>query len=74
MATRGLVDRKGELFAYLAGVNLYTLDGEPTGRLEGNTIVDTAGNPIWRVIGDGVYTLDTAEAIGYFSSTAPDDT
>ena len=31
---RGLIDKKGEQFAYLVGNVLYTLDGEPTGRLE----------------------------------------
>jgi len=63
---RGLVDRKGEQFAYLQGSVLYTLDGEVTGRLEGEYIVDTAGNRIWRVVGDAVYSLDGMESIGYF--------
>ncbi|MGD2050271.1 MAG: hypothetical protein PVH03_12280 [Chloroflexota bacterium] len=73
MRYRGLLDRNGELFAYLEGNVLYTLDGEVTGRLEGNYVVDTAGNQIWRVMKDGVYTLDGSEAIGYFSSWTPDD-
>ncbi len=68
---RGLIDRKGEQFAYLDGVVLYTLDGEPTGRLEGEFIVDLGGRQIWRVIGDGVYTPDGSESIGYFSSDIP---
>ncbi len=73
MRYRGLLDRKGELFAYLEGNVLYTLDGEVTGRLEGNYVVDTAGNQIWRVLNDGIFTLDGNEAIGYFSSWTPDD-
>jgi hypothetical protein len=73
MRYRGLLDRKGELFAYLEGNVLYTLDGEVTGRLEGNYVVDTAGNQIWRILNDGVFTLDRNEAIGYFSSWTPDD-
>lgn len=64
---RGLVDRKGEQFAYLQGNVLYTLEGEPTGRLEGEFIVDTAGNRIWRVVGDAVYSLDGMESVGFFS-------
>lgn len=68
---RGLIDRKGEQFAYLDGVVLYTLDGEPTGRLEGEFIVDLGGRQIWRVIGDGVYTLDGSESVGYFGSDIP---
>lgn len=71
MKYRGLHDRKGELFAYLEGNVLYTLDGEVTGRLEENFIVDTAGNRIWRVFRDGVYSLDVTEAIGYFSDSTP---
>lgn len=73
MSYRGLIDRKGEQFAYLQGTNLYTLEGELTGRLEDNYIVDTAGNRMWRVVGDAVYSLDGGESIGYFSSPAPAD-
>lgn len=71
MQYRGLLDRKGELFAYLEGGTLYTLDGEVTGRLEGGYIVDTAGNQVWRVHKDGIYSLDGERAIGYFSSQTP---
>jgi hypothetical protein len=70
---RGLIDRKGEQFAYLLGNVLYTLDGEVSGRLEKPFIVDLAGNKIWRVVGDGVYTLDGTETIGYLSATRRDD-
>lgn len=73
MQFRGLHDRKGELFAYLEGHLLYTLDGEVTGHLEGDFIVDTAGNRVWRVFNDGVYSLDSSKAIGYFSSKTPAD-
>jgi len=70
---RGLVDRKGEQFAYLIGNTLYTLDGEPSGRLEGEFIVDLAGKPIWRVVGDGVYAVKGLETIGYITNERPDD-
>ena len=73
MNYRGLIDKKGELFAYLQANTLYTLEGEVTGRLEGNYIVDVAGNPMWRVQGDGVYSLDGSESIGYFGARTPDD-
>jgi hypothetical protein len=69
---RGLIDRKGEQFAYLIGNTLYTLDGEMSGRLEKDHIVDMAGNPVWRVVGDGVYSLDGRETIGYLSQEKPD--
>ena len=65
---RGLIDRKGEQFAYLRGNILYTLDGEPTGRLEKGFILDMAGNKRWRVVGDAVYSLNGMETIGYFGS------
>lgn len=65
---RGLIDRKGEQFAYLQGSVLYTLEGEATGRRDGDFIVDMAGKRVWRVIGDAVYSLDGMESIGYFSS------
>lgn len=73
MHTRGLHDRKGELFAYLEGLTLYTLEGEMTGRIEGDYIVDTGGNRIWRVFKHGVYTLDGMEPVGYFGSKATDE-
>ena len=63
---RGLIDRKGEQFAYLQGGTLFTLDGEATGRLRGEFIEDLVGNRVWRVVGDGVYTLDGSETIGFF--------
>ena len=65
---RGLIVRKGEQFAYLQGSTLYTLGDEPTGQLRGSFIEDLAGNRIWRVVGDGVYSLDGNETIGFFSA------
>jgi hypothetical protein len=73
MATRGLIDRKGELFAYLRGTTLYTLDDEITGTLEEGYIVDTAGNRVWRVEGDALRTLDGSETVGFFGSALADD-
>ncbi len=69
---RGLIDRKGEQFAYLQGDMLFTLEGEATGRLRNGFIEDMAGNPIWRVVGDGVYTLNSSETIGYFGDEHSD--
>jgi len=70
---RGLVSPKGEQFGYLIGNNLFTMDDEPSGRLEGEYIVDLAGNPVWRVVGDGVYSLNGMETIGYLTTERPDD-
>ena len=67
---RGLIDRKGEQFAYLDGLTLYTIDGEPTGYVQNGFVVDLAGNKVWRIIGDGIYSLNGAETIGYFSANA----
>lgn len=62
---RGLISPKGEQFGYLIGDTLYTMDDEPSGRLDGDYIVDLAGNPVWRVVGDGVYALNGMETIGF---------
>lgn len=70
---RGLVDRKGEQFAYFIGSTLYTLDDEPTGRLQDTFVVDLSGNRMWRVVGDGVYSLDGMETIGYIGSERAQD-
>lgn len=70
---RGLIDRKGEQFAYLIGDVLYTMDDEPSGRLEGEYILDLAGKPMWRVVGDGVYALKGLETIGYLTEERNED-
>ena len=67
MIYRGVIDRKGEPFAYLLGDVLYTLEDEPSGRVQGQFIVDKAGNPVWRIVGDGLYALNGMETIGYLS-------
>jgi hypothetical protein len=71
---RGLHDTNGELFAYVEGTTLYTLEGEVTGRIEGNFVVDADGNPVWLIRNHGVYTLDESRSIGYFSGATPEDT
>ena len=73
MRYRGLYDPQGELFAYLDGLVLYSLDDEQTGRLEKDYIVDLEGNRIWRIYNDGVYSLDSIEAVGYLSDETPED-
>ena len=70
---RGLIDRKGEQFAYLLGNVLYTLEGEESGRLQKPFILDLAGNKVWRVVGDGIYSLDGNETIGYLGTERPSD-
>jgi hypothetical protein len=67
-ATRGLIDRKGEQFAYFVGDVLYTMEDELAGRLAGDYIVDLAGEPMWRVVGHGVYSLDGMETVGYLGA------
>jgi hypothetical protein len=73
MKYRGLVDKKGELFAYVQGDQVYTLDYELTGRIKGDVVVDLGGKPVWRVFGDGVYTLDGVEPVGFLSSEGPEE-
>lgn len=70
---RGLVSPKGEQFGYVIGDTLYTMDDEPTGRLRGEFVVNMAGDPIWRLVGDGVYSLNGMETIGYLTSERSED-
>ena len=72
MMVRGLISPKGEIFAYIQGSDLFTLDHEQSGRVEGEFIVNLAGSPVWRLIGDGVYSLDRQETIGFLSTPRPE--
>ena len=69
---QGLISYKGELFAYRQGYQLFTLEDEPAGVIEGEFILDLSGQRKWRLIGDGVYTLDGLESIGYFGAPRPE--
>lgn len=69
---RGLVDRKGEQFGYIIGGRLYTMDDEVSGHVSGEFITDLAGNPVWRIVGDGIYSLDGSETIGYLTAERHD--
>lgn len=62
---RGIVDKKGEQFAYIEGDVLYTIEGERAGTVGENFVYDLAGNKIWRVVGHGVYSLDGGQSIGF---------
>lgn len=73
MGYRGLIDRKGEQFGYLYGNTLYTLEDEPTGRLQDGFILDLQGNKVWRLHGDAVYTLDSFEPVGYLGEERPEE-
>ncbi len=68
---RGVIDRKGEQFAYLQGDAMFTLAGEPTGYLRGEFVEDLSGKRIWQVVGDGLYSLDGSETIGFLSGGRP---
>ena len=69
---RGIIDRKGELFAYEKNGTLYTLEDEPSGYLQGDFVVDLAGNKVWRIVGDALYIVPGLETIGYFGAEKPD--
>ena len=49
------------------------MDDEPSGRLAGEYILDLAGKPVWRVVGDGVYALRGLETIGYLTEERNED-
>lgn len=69
---RGIVDKKGEQFAYIEGNILFTLEGEPSGSVGKEYIYDLAGNKVWRVVGHGVYTLDGSQSIGFIMGRKPE--
>ena len=73
MVVRGIVCNKGELFAYMQGDQLYTLEGELSGRIDGNFMVDLAGKKIWHLRGDGIYNLDGFEPFGYIGTPHIED-
>jgi len=64
---RGLVSPKGEQFGYVIGDALFTLDDEPAGYLRGDYVVNMAGERVWRIVGDGIYSLNGMESIGYLT-------
>lgn len=68
---QGLISPKGEVFAYRRGNQLFTLDDEPSGVIEGAFVLDLSGQPKWRLVGDGVYSLDGLDSIGYFGAPSP---
>lgn len=70
---RGLVSPKGEQFGYVIGDSLYTMDDEPSGRMRGEYVVNMVGDPVWRIVGDGIYSLDGMETIGYLTSERSSD-
>lgn len=70
---RALIDPKGEAFAFVEGSRLYTLDGVLTGHIQGELVVDLSGSPVWRLYGDGVYTLNGMRSIGFLSEERPGD-
>lgn len=61
------------MFAYEHKGMIYTLDDEPTGRIQDGYVVDLAGNKVWRVVGDGLYTLVEMEPIGYLGAEKRED-
>ena len=64
----GIVDRKGEQFAYVENNVVFTMDGEPTGYVQKRAVVDLAGAPVWRIIGDCIYQMGSLEPVGFFTS------
>ena len=64
---QGIIDFKGEVFGMREGNDIFTLDGEKTGMVVDNFVVDLKGSPRWRVMGDAIYTLQY-EPVGFFGT------
>lgn len=67
MSTRGIYDTQGELFGYIEGSLVYTLDGEQVGRVRQSEIVNLENERMWLIRGDGLYT-ESGEPVGYLGS------
>ena len=67
MGTRGIYDTQGELFGYIEGSLVYTLDGEQMGQVKQAEIVNLEDEPMWLIRGDGLYT-PAGETVGYLGS------
>ena len=64
---QGMIDFKGELFGYREGDQIFTVEGEKTGVVEGRFILDLRGSRRWQIMGDAIYTLKY-EPVGYFGA------
>lgn len=67
MNEQGIYDPEGELFGYVEGNLVYTLDDEQVGTVQGGQIVNLEDEPMWIIKGDGLYTPD-GDAAGYLGS------
>lgn len=67
MGTRGIYDTQGELFAYIEGNLVYTLDGEQVGRVLQSEIVNMQKERMWLIRGDGLFS-ESGEPVGYLGS------
>lgn len=67
MTERGIYDTEGELFGYIEGNLVYTLDGEQVGTLQESTVVNLDNEPMWWIKGDGLYT-DAGDPVGYLGT------
>ena len=71
MSSQGIYDTKGELFGYVDGNRVYTLNDQLTGEIrldkKRRGVYSLSGEKIWNLSGDGLYTLDW-EPVGYLGS------
>jgi hypothetical protein len=65
--TRGIYDKNGELFGYLIGKAVYDLDDNQQGVVRNGIVVDMNGSEMWRIKGDGLYTLKGV-SMGYLGA------
>ncbi len=72
MTTRGICNRDGEVFGYLAGKQIYDLKGEKTGVLDGRVVYDLNGGRQWLLDGDALLDLK-GNVIGYLGAPVTDE-
>ncbi|MBZ0304931.1 MAG: hypothetical protein K8I82_02570 [Anaerolineae bacterium] len=64
---RGLYDRRGECFGYIAGSKVYDLEHQVSGSVIQDKILDLSGELVWHIDRDGLYDKHW-QCIGYIGS------
>ncbi|NDJ77721.1 MAG: hypothetical protein GYB65_15825 [Chloroflexi bacterium] len=72
MNTRGIYDRDGEVFGYVAGNQVFTLEGVLTGVIRDRVIYDLENERRWQIDGDALVNI-RGEVEGYLGAPVSRD-
>ena len=68
MKSRGIYDKKGELFGYLVGTLIYDLDDTQKGFIRDGVIYAMNNEEQWILRGDGLFS-PRGESVGYIGES-----